>query len=134
MRVGSEFAGGLAGVLRGCLPDQENPLPEWPPFCNWPALATLHGTAGMLHVWDDLGVDPLQVRLIREQFRHVRDPHPDEELTGRLTVEDLTEHTNPKTGLDQQIDFRVTFTDQSGRETTWYACSYRLPVAVWQRE
>ncbi len=130
VRVGAECAGGLASLVRGCLADKP-PLPDWPLLCNWPAIATLHGTAGMLHVWEDLGVDPLQARMIREEFRHVRDPLPDEELAGRLTVEDLTEHTNPTTGLDQQIALRATFSDHSGREVARYACIYALPLAVW---
>ncbi len=130
--VGEDYPEGLSELLQRHV-SHAAPLPAWPPPCNWPAVATMHGTAALLHIWDSLGVDPLAPRLIRERFHHKREPLLREELTARFTVEDLTEQTNPAVGVEQQVDFLIRFTDSHGREVAAYQCSYRLPLATWQR-
>jgi hypothetical protein len=127
--IGRDFPGGLAELINRHFSQAEE-LPRSLPS-NWPALATLHGTAGLLHVWEDLGVDPLQVRLATESFRHQREPLYDEELMGRLTVEDLHELTNPNAGVEQQVHLLVRLCDRSGQEVATYQCSYRIPIATW---
>jgi hypothetical protein len=104
-----------------------SPSPGLP--LNWPAILTLHGTACLLHVWEDLVVDPLQVRLVREEWRHLAAPQVGQEIQGRLSIEEISEHVEPETGIEEQVDFAVEFHDLAGRKLAVYACSYRIPLA-----
>lgn len=127
--VTEDLARALDAVL-GCSPPSTGP--SWPPNPVWPALAVSHGTACLIHVWEDLGADPLTVRLVAEEFRHYRDPSPGEELTGRVTVEDVGERFEPDRGIEEQVDLLVEFTDRGAAAVASYRCSYRSPVAVTQ--
>jgi hypothetical protein len=94
---------------------------------NWPAVLTLHGTACLLHVWEDLGVDPLEVRLVGEEWRHSGAPAIGEEIQGRLRIREIGEHVEFETGIEEQVDFVVEFHDRKGLKLAVYTCSYRIP-------
>jgi len=104
--------------------------PAKAPPMDWPALLTLHGTAGLITVWDPMGVDPMDMRLVSEQFIHFRSPAFGEELTGRVTVQELSEHIEPERGIQEQVDLSVSFWDSSGERIALYRCSFRIPLAV----
>lgn len=122
-----DLSRGLDAVL-GCNPPAMGL--SWPPSPVWPAVAASRGTACLLNVWEDLGVDPLTVRLVAEDFLHHRAPVLDEELMGRVMVEDVHEHFEPDRGIEDQVDLLVEFTDRAGSAVASYRCSYRVPVAV----
>jgi hypothetical protein len=97
---------------------------------NWPAILTLHGTACLMTVWEDMGVDPLAARLIAEKFAHFRDPSSDEQLTGQVQVEDVRETVDSDTGIEEQVDLLVDFWDSSEQLIATYQSSYRIPLAT----
>lgn len=100
------------------------------PPANWPAIMTLHGTACLMRVWEDLAVDPLRLRQVREEFVHVRPAICGERLSGTLTIEDVTEHYEPKDGMFQQLHLETTFVDDSGKPVATYHCSYAFPLTA----
>ena len=104
--------------------------PPEPLLSNWPAILTLHGTACLITVWEDMGVDPFDVRLISEQFAHFRDPEADEELTGQVHVEDISQSVEPDIGIEEQVDLLVNFRDRSDRPVANYRSSYRISLAT----
>lgn len=103
--------------------------PSFPPV-HWPAILTRHGTACLMSVWEDLAVDPLQVRLVREEFDHSRAAEFGEILTGNLTIEDVGEHFEPAEGMFQSVHLQVRFEDRSGAPVATYRCSFAFPLAV----
>jgi hypothetical protein len=80
-------------------------------------------------VWEELGLDPLELRLITEEFQHSREPVAGEPLNGRVRVEELSEHMDPDAGIEEQIDLAVQFQDAGGRDVARYRCSFRVPLA-----
>lgn len=102
--------------------------PDRPPL-NWPALMTLHGTACLLPLWEDLGVDPLETRLFRERFVHQRPVECGEPLTGVLTIDDVTEQVEPNSHIEDHIELRVDFADSAGAPVATYHCSFRISLA-----
>lgn len=82
-----------------------------------------------MSVWKELGVDPLELRLIQEESQHRLDPVAGEALSGRVRVEDLSEHADPTMGIEEQIDLSVQFRDSLGRDIAQYRCSFRAPLA-----
>jgi hypothetical protein len=72
----------------------------------------------------------MDVRLGKEEFIHTRHPAFGEQLTGRVTVEELSEHAEALRGIEEQVDLSVTFWDASGARLAVYRCSFRIPVAV----
>jgi len=104
-------------------------LVDTPPL-NWPSFMTLHGTACLLNVWEDLGVDPLAVRLVREEFVHMRPVKGGADLMGRVTIEDLTEHMTSDGTIEEQVCLEVVFQDLSGTPVANYRCAFRIPVAI----
>jgi hypothetical protein len=104
------------------------PLPPWPPPSSWPALLTAHGTACLMEVWEELGVDPLQARLVEEEFQHFLDPVPDETLTGSVTVGEVTQHLEPSRGIEEQVDLAVSFHNAATRLLATYRCVFRVPL------
>jgi len=99
-------------------------------LANWPAILTLHGTACLMTVWEDMGVDPLDVRLVSEDFDHFREPETNEELSGRVQVEDISQSVEPDTGIEEQVDLLVDFRDPSDKLIANYRSSYRIPLAT----
>ncbi|AFM23993.1 hypothetical protein [Desulfomonile tiedjei] len=71
--------------------DEESLPPHWPPPSNWPAVLLLHGTAGLITIWEELSVDPLAPVLVAEKFSHYKVPDPDSEITGTIRVLDIRE-------------------------------------------
>jgi hypothetical protein len=108
-------------------------VPSRPPPSIWPAVMTFRATACLIPVWEDLGADPLAVRLIREEFLHERTPDPGEELRGRVRIGEITEEVEPDGAIEDQADLVVDFTDSSGGLVASYRCRYRIPVAVTRR-
>lgn len=94
---------------------------------NWPAILTHHGTACLLHLWEDLGVDPLEVRLVSEEWKHLGKPVVGEEIRGSLRIEEISEHAEYETGIEEQVDLSVEFHDGKGCTLANYVCSYRIP-------
>jgi hypothetical protein len=111
------------------LPGTES-KPPWPPPLIWPALMTMHGTACLLPVWEDLGVNPLDIRLIREEYRYHATPKQGEKLTGTVSIEEFDEEVEPARGIEDQVDLVVTFSSTGGTLVATYRCSFRVPVAV----
>lgn len=109
--------------------DSQN-LPSWPPPTNWPAIMTLHGTACLMNVWEELGVDPLDARVAKEEFRHFGRPTPDEELTGRVWIDDIREFIDEESQICDQVDLAADFFTADGARLAAYRCSYRVPVTV----
>ncbi len=101
----------------------------WLPL-TWPTVLTSRGTACLIPVWEELGVDPIRMRLVAEEFHYTRQPHPGEELFGRVRVADLDEIVSPERGIEQQVDLNVDFDDSTGQRVASYTCSYRLALAV----
>jgi hypothetical protein len=99
-------------------------------LANWPAILTLHGTACLMTVWEDLGVDPLNVRLVNEKFDHFREPAANEELIGQIHVEEISQSVEPDTGIEEQVDLLVDFRDPSDKIVANYRSSYRIPLAT----
>ncbi|MBI4962970.1 MAG: hypothetical protein HY913_06830 [Desulfomonile tiedjei] len=100
------------------------------PSANWPAILTLHGTACLMAVWEDMGVDPLDARLIKEDFAYFRDPEADEELTGQVHVEEITQSVESDSGIEEQVDLLIDFRDRSNKPVANYRSSYRIPLAT----
>ena len=99
------------------------------PPSNWPAVLALHGTACLLTIWEELGVDPLSVRLVAEEIRHVSELRFGQRITGRVTVEDVREHVEPDRGIEQRVDLAITFEDSAlKRPVATYRCSFRVPI------
>jgi hypothetical protein len=94
---------------------------------NWPAILTLHGTACLMNTWEDLGVDPLEIRLVGEAFEHLLPPIVGEEMEGRLRIKEISECVEPETGIEEQVDFTVAFHNRLGGKLAVYSCSYRVP-------
>jgi len=94
----------------------------------------LQGTACLLTVWEELGVDPMGLRLYKEEFVHLRRPKLRERLCGRVTVEDVSDHMEPSRGIEEQVDLAVRFHDSKGDLVAVYLCSYRVPVAPTSRQ
>jgi len=104
---------------------------SFPPV-HWPAILTRHGTACLMRVWEDLAVDPLQVRLVREEFDHSRPAAFGETLSGSLSIEDVTEHFEPAEGMFQTVHLQARFVDAAGAPVATYKCSFAFPLAVSQ--
>jgi len=120
---------GSISSIRSSAPDVPTSEPRTPPLI-WPALLTLHGAACLLIVWEDLGVDPMLVRLVREEFRYLTTPGWGEKLLGTVRIDDITEHAEPEQGIQEQIDLLVEFRNSAAGLLATYHCSYRIPVAV----
>lgn len=105
-------------------------IPSWPPPLIWPALMTLRGTACLIPVWEDLGVDPLEAALVEEEFQFHKDPVMGEQITGVVTVEEIDEFVEAAKGIEDQVDLRVDFRDSNQDPIATYRCAYRVPVAV----
>jgi hypothetical protein len=95
----------------------------------WPAILTLRGTAGLLTVWEDMGVDPMHIRLVREEFEHHKIPAGGHGLVGKITIEEIVERVEPEEGIEDQVELLVEFTDARGILLATYRCSFRSPVA-----
>jgi hypothetical protein len=95
----------------------------------WPAILTFHGTACLINVWEDLGIDPMQARMVAESFDFHKTPEPGAELMGSLCVEEVEEEIGPDGGMEEQVDLSVEFKSSSGELLATYICSYRVPVA-----
>lgn len=95
----------------------------------WPVVLTSRATACLIPVWEELGVDPLEMRLVAEEFHYSRQPEIGDELTGQVRVDDLDEIVSPDHGIAQQVTLAVDYVDSTGREVASYRCSYRLPLA-----
>ena len=107
--------------------------PRWPPPSIWPAVMTYRATACLIPVWEDFGVDPQAVRLIREEFRHEYTPDPGEQLRGQVRVGEISEEVEPDGAIEDQVDLTVEFTNPAGDSVASYQCRYRVPVAVPRR-
>lgn len=119
----------ITGFREVFLPGQSDPeVPASLPF-TWPMILTAHGTACLIPVWEEIGVDPLHMRLVAEEFYYNRQPSPGEKLTGQARVADMDEIVTPERGIEQQIDLAIDFRDASGDRVASYTCSYRLVVA-----
>jgi hypothetical protein len=120
---------GARDLVSLLLPQSFPETPSWPPLCNWPAPLTLRGSACLMAVWEELGVDPLHLRLIREDFRHHEEPVSAGVLTGRIRIEDISEHVDAIHGIEDQVDLAVSFRDKGGSPVAEYRCSFRVPIA-----
>jgi len=103
------------------------PLPLRPPL-NWPALITLHGTACLVPLWEDMGVDPLAVRLVGEQFVHHRRVSLDETVFGELSIRDIAEHAGTDGTLAEDVDLEVVFRDSAGSGVSVYRLRFRIEI------
>jgi hypothetical protein len=81
-------------------------------------------------VWEDLGVNPLDVRLIKEACRYHAIPVRGEKLTGTVSIEEIDEEVEPGRGIEDQVDLVVAFSNLVGTIVATYRCSFRVPVAV----
>ena len=104
------------------------PLPLWPPPSNWPALLSSHGTACLIGVWEELDVDPLQARLVWEEFLHFTDPVAGETLTGHVAVSDISRYLEPSRGIEELVEFEVSFRNSAGDPVAVYRCAFRVPL------
>jgi hypothetical protein len=120
----------MGALFAGDVPDGAS---ESTPSLIWPAVLTLHGTACLLTLWEDLGVSPLLPRLVFEQFRYDRTPQVGDALSGRLKVEDVGERFESERGVEEQVDILVEFKDSRGTAVASYRSSYRIPVALMSR-
>ncbi len=109
-------------------PHDGEKIPSWPPPSNWPAVMLLHGTACLINVWEELGVDPLRVFLAAEEFRHLSSPEPDEQLTGSLWIEDIKEFVDEDGQISDQADFAADFFNAAGVRLADYHFTYRIAV------
>jgi len=91
---------------------------------------TLRGTACLIPIWEDLGVDPLEAALVEEEFQFHKDPVMGERITGVVTLEEIDEFVEPAKGIEEQVDLRVDFRDSKQDPIATYRCAYRVPVAV----
>lgn len=99
-----------------------------PPYI-WPGLLTCHGTACLLTVWEDLGVDPLSVRLVNESFEHHCSVSIGEKLLGRVTIESVNEVYGPERGIEQEIGVSTSFFRDDGNPVAGYSGVFRIPAA-----
>lgn len=109
---------------------QSENLSLWPPPSNWPAIMTLHGTACLINVWEELGVDPLETFLYAEEFRHFAAATPDEELTGLVWIDDIREFVDDESQICDQVDLAADFFTADGVQLAAYRFSYRVRVTV----
>ncbi len=124
VEITEKFSVQVADLFPAVEPSPASGLPS-----NWPAFMALQGAACLLTVWEELGVDPMELRLVREEFLHFRRPELRESLSGRVTVEDVSDHMEPSQGIEEQVDLAVRFHDSDGDLVAEYRCSYRVPVA-----
>jgi len=128
VRLSADLAHELETVLGITVPEPEQP--HGPPPLIWPALMTSHGTACLIPLWEDLGVHPLDPRLISEEFTYLETPTHGEELNGCVRIEDIGEHVEPDIGIEEQVDLCIEFRNSQDNPVASYRCSYRIPVAV----
>jgi hypothetical protein len=124
VEMGDDFLDRVTTLVQGGVSRPRGSLP-----LNWPAFMALRGAACLMSVWEKLGVDPLGVRLIHEEFVHHREPKPLELLVGRMRVEDVSDHMEPLHGIEEQVDLLIRFHDSASELLAEYRCSYRVPVA-----
>lgn len=124
VEIRDDFIDQMTALVQGEASPARSSLPS-----NWPAFMALRGAACLMSVWEKLGVDPLGVRLIREEFGHFREPKAHERIFGRIIVEDVSDHMEPDHGIEEQVDLAVRFLDAAGELLAKYRCSYRIPVA-----
>ncbi len=124
VEITEEFSAQIMELFRAMDPPPGGGLPS-----NWPAFMALQGTACLFTVWEELGVDPIGLRVFQEEFVHLRRPKLGESLFGRVTVEDVSDHMEPSQGIEEQVDLAVRFHDSDGHLVAKYRCSYRVPVA-----
>jgi hypothetical protein len=110
----------------------ESSAPASNPPLIWPALMTGRGTACLIPVWEDLGVDPLKPKLMKEKFHYYDALVQGEQLVGRVCIEDINERVEPGKGIDEQVDLLVEFKNSRGSLVASYRCSFRIPVAIEQ--
>ncbi len=121
----------LSRALFRLMYEDEEALPShWPPPCNWPAVLLLHGTAGLISIWENLGVDPLAPVLVAETFSHHEIPEPDSEVTGTVRILDIRESLGAGSQICDDIDMNVDFFSRAGALIAGYRCSYRIPLTV----
>ncbi|MFC1835287.1 hypothetical protein ACFL2Q_11220 [Thermodesulfobacteriota bacterium] len=96
----------------------------------WPKVLTLHGTACLMPIWEDLGVNPLHVRTVGEKFRYGEAPRHGEELTGTVFIDWIEEGLDPDQGIVEQIDINVVFHNSRGKRIATYEASFRVAVAA----
>lgn len=89
-------------------------------------MLTARGTACLMGLWEELGVDPLSIRLVAQSFRHSRDPAYGETLAAALTIEDVSEHVESDRGIEEQVDLVIRFRDSNAGIVAEYRCSYRI--------
>ncbi|MBI5249648.1 MAG: hypothetical protein HY912_09145 [Desulfomonile tiedjei] len=111
-------------------PSEAEKGPSWPPPSNWPAVMILHGTACLINVWEELGVDPLEVFLSEEEFLHFCAPLPDEELTGYLRIEEIREFLDEESQICEEVDLWADFFNAVGAHLAAYRFSYRVRLTV----
>ncbi len=109
-------------------PHDSEKIPSWPPPSNWPAIMLLHGTACLINVWEELGVDPLRSFLAREEFHHLSSPEPGEELTGWLLIEDIKEFVDEDGQIFDQVDFAADFSNARGVRLAEYRFAYIIAL------
>lgn len=95
----------------------------------WPAILTLHGTACLIPIWEDLGVNPQSVWLVKEEFDFESHPPAEEELTGIVELSDLRERLDVRRGIEDEITLCVEFRLSSGKQAAKYTATYRSPLA-----
>lgn len=94
----------------------------------WPSILTFHGTACLISVWEDLGIDPVKTRIVEESFNFLKFPEPGDELKGSLCLEEVEEKISPDGGIEEQLDLSVEFSSLEGELLATYSCSYRIPL------
>jgi len=125
--LSAELLHDLRELVRPWLRDSEEP-PLRPSV--WPGFLALRGSAGFAQVWEDAGVNPLELHLIMEEAQLFEDPPIAQEIVGLLRIEDITERMEPDRGIEDEIRLSVTFRNTAGREVASYHCAYRIPLAV----
>jgi hypothetical protein len=121
----------LSQALVRLISENTEPLPYyWPPPGNWPAVLLLHGTAGLISIWEELGVDPIVPVLDAEAFLHHEVPEPDSEITGEIRILDIRESLHAGSQICDNIDMSVDFFSQAGVHIARYLCSYRIPLTI----
>jgi hypothetical protein len=121
----------LSKALVRLISGDTEPLPyDWPPPTSWPAVLLLHGTAGLISIWEELGVDPLAPVLVAEEFLHDKVPEPDSEITGEIRILDVRESLHAGSQICDNIDMSVDFFSQARVHIARYLCSYRFPLTV----
>lgn len=98
------------------------------PPVNWPAILTFHATACLMPVWETLGVDPLEVRLVAEEFLCEQPPQPGQLLTGIIRIEELSEWVENDGTIEEQVDMVVAFANAAGESVAEYRCGFRIPL------